>query len=142
MDATTIATIASAAVSLLAPYLQSVGEEVAKKAGAEIGKAAGKTVWEKAKQLFIAVRAKLSAKPSAAEALDALVKSPNDPDTQAAVLVQLKEAMASDQDFARKLTDILKDAAEAGADTVFSTTVFGEVQKLVQMGNVYGDVKI
>jgi len=35
---------------------------------------------------------------------------------------------------------LLKEASEAGADTVFQTTIMDNVQKLVQMSNVYGDV--
>jgi hypothetical protein len=142
MDANTIATIASAAVSLLVPYLKSFGEGLAKKAGEEIGTKSGETAWSKAKRLYETVKAKLSAKPDTARAINALEKSPDDGDTQAAVRFQLKDIMATDESFARELANILKEASEAGADTVFHTTILGDVQKLVQMGNVFGDVKI
>lgn len=142
MDASTITTLASAAVSLLAPYLKSMGEALAKKAGEEIGKEAGSTAWDKAKDLYEAIRAKFSAQPSAVEALDNLAVSPGDVDRQAAVRNQLKKIMTSDEHFAKELANILKEAADAGADTVFHTTIYGDIQKLVQMGNVYGDVTI
>ena len=142
MDANTIATIAGAAVSLLIPYLKSFGEGLAKKAGEEIGSKSGETAWGKTKRLYETVKAKLSTKPDTAKAINALEKSPDDGDTQAAVRFQLKDIMATDESFAHELASILKEASEAGADTVFHTTILGDVQKLVQMGNVFGDVKI
>lgn len=142
MDATTIAMLASAAVSLLAPYLKQVGEGLAKQVGEEIGKGAGGVAWNRAKNLYETVRAKFSTKPSAAEALDDLAKSPDDEDVQASVRTQLKKIMSADEAFSKELANILKAAADAGADTVFHTNIYGDVQKLVQMGTVYGDVNI
>lgn len=141
MDATAIATIARATVSLLVPYLKSLGEELAKKTGEEIGEKAGETAWDKARQLYETVKAKFSSKPSSANVIKALEESPDDEETQAAVRFQLKEEMASDERFAKELANILKEASEAGADTIFQTTIMGNVQRLVQMGNVYGDVQ-
>ena len=138
MDTLAITTIASATVSLLSPYLKLVGENLAK----EIGSQAGKTAWEKAKQLYETVKSKFSAKPDTAKVIIALEKSPNDNDTQAAVRFHLKEIMEADNDFAKELANLLKETSEAGADTIFHTTINGNVQKLVQMGNVYGDVRI
>jgi hypothetical protein len=142
MDASAIATIATAAVSLLVSYLKGLGDELAKKAGGEIGRKTGETVWEKAGHLYDAVKAKFAAKPDTARVINALEESPDDTDTQAAIRFHLKEMMASDEDFAKELADVIAEASEAGADTVFQTTIFGNVQKLVQMGNVHGDVKI
>ena len=142
MDATTIATIASAAVSLLASYLKNLGTEFAKKSGEEIGTKAREAAWNKAKKLHNTIKARFSPKPETAKVIGAFEKSPDDKDTQAVVRFHLKEIMASDESFTRELADILKEASDAGADTVFQTTILGDVQKLVQMGNVYGDVKI
>jgi len=50
--------------------------------------------------------------------------------------------METDSDFAKELANLLRETSEAGADTIFHTTINGNVQKLVQMGNVYGDVRI
>ncbi len=142
MDAYAIATIASTTVSLLAPYLKSLAEELAKKAGEEIGGKAGETAWNKAKQLYETVKAKFFSKPESSKVITALEKAPDDEDTRATVRFHLKDMMASDESFAKELALILREASEAGADTVFQTTIYGNVQKLVQMGNVYGDVKI
>lgn len=141
MDTTVIATIASATVSLLVPYLKSIGEEFAKKIGEEIGSKTGETAWSKAKLLCEKVKAKFS-KPETAKVMSAIEKAPDDTDTQAAMRFHLKDMMTADETFARELADILKQASDAGADTIFHTTIFGDVQKLVQMGNVYGDVRI
>jgi hypothetical protein len=142
MDANIIATIASATVSLLIPYLKNFGEGLAKKAGEEIGSKSGETAISKAKLLYETIKAKFSAKPDMAKTINAFEKSPDDGDTQATVRFQLKDTMATDESFALELANILKEASEAGADTIFHTTILGDVQNLVQMGNVYGDVKI
>lgn len=142
MDATAIATLASAAVSLLAPYVKQAGERLAKKVGEEIGKGAEEVAWDKAKKLYESVKAKFSTKFSATEALDDLARSPDDGDVKASVRIQLKKIMSVDEDFSKELANILKEAASAGADNVFHTNIYGDVQKLVQMGNVYGDVTI
>lgn len=142
MEAVAISTIASTAVSLLAPYIKKLGEELAKKAGEEIGSQAGKTAWEKAKVLFETIKTRFTQKPETAKVFSALEKSPDDVDTQAVIRFHLKEIMQSDETFAKELANILKAASDAGADTIFHTTIIGNVQRLVQMGNVYGDVKI
>jgi len=142
MDITVIATIASASVSLLVPYLKSMGEEFAKKVGEEIGSKTGETAWSKAKLLCEKVKAKFSAKPETSKVMTALEKAPDDADTQAAVRFHLKDIMTADEGFAKELVDILRQASDAGADTIFHTTIYGDVHKLVQMGNVYGDVRI
>ncbi len=142
MDTSAIATIASATVSLLVPYLKSLGEEFVKKVGGEMGTKSGDTAWNKARQLCETVKAKFTPKPEAAKIIKALESSPDDADTQAAVRFQLKEMMTQDENFAKELANVIKEASEAGADAVFQTTIFGNVQKLVQTGNVYGDVKI
>lgn len=142
MDAITISTIASTAVSLLVPFLKSVIEGISKKAGEEIGSKTGNLAWEKAKQLHETIMTKSSSTPEVTKIVNALEKNPDDSDTQAALRFQIKDMLAKDEHFAKELALILKEASEAGADTVFQTTIMGNVQKLVQMGNVYGDVKI
>jgi hypothetical protein len=142
MDPITISTIASASVSLIIPYLKSFGEGLAKKIGEEVGSESGKAAWSKTKHLYETVKAKLSAKPDMAKAITSLEKSPDDSDTQAALRFQLKDIMSTDEGFARELANILKEASELGTDTMFNTTILGDVQNLIQMGNVFGDVKI
>jgi hypothetical protein len=142
MDAITISTIASTVVSLLVPFMKSTIEGISKKAGEEIGSKTGNLAWEKANQLYDTIKTKFSSSPEATKIVNALEKDPDDSDTQAALRFQIKDMLAKDENFAKELAFLLKEASEAGADTVFQTTIMGNVQKLVQMGNVYGDVKI
>jgi hypothetical protein len=52
--------------------------------------------------------------------------------------------MVLDRSFTEELAILLREASEAGAETVFQTTIFGDVQiqKLTQIHNVNGDVII
>ena len=142
MDTASISLLASSSISLLAPYLKLLGEEAVKEIGKNIGAQTSQTAWEKAQKLHELIKSKLSAKPDTAKVLTDLEKSPSDEDIQATIRYYLKETIATDEAFAKQIAAILRDAVEAGADNVFQTTIMGNVQKLVQMGNVYGDVKI
>lgn len=142
MDSSTIATIASTAVVLLVPYLKSVSEGFAKKAGEQLGEKSGELAWAKAKQLHQFIRTKFADDSGSEKALSALEETPDDSDTQAAVRFQLKDQMSADNEFAKQIAALLKEADKAGADTVFNTNIHGNVEKLVQMRDVYGDVNI
>jgi len=129
MDISVVTTIASATISLLVPYL--------KKAGEKVGEKVGEAAWDKTRKLYDTVKAKFATKPDGAKVINALEKSPDDRDIQAAVRFHLKDMMIADESLARELAIILKEASEAGADTVFNTTISGNVQELIQTGNVY-----
>lgn len=141
MDPISIA-ISSTAVSLLSPYLKTLTDKVVEKGGEAIGKAAGEVAWKKAKELYETIRKKFSGDPSAEQTLAALAKTPENKEQQAEVERLLKEAVSSDENFAKQLANILREAADAGADNVFNTNIYGEVQKFVQIGTVHGDVHI
>lgn len=142
MDTSTMVTIAGTTISLLVPYLKSVVEGMAKKTGEEIGEGAGEAALNKAKQLYNAVKTKFVSKPNAEQSLTELEASPESREYQTKVQKQLEEIMSSDEDFAKELINLLNEATQAGADTVFNTNIYGSVQKLVEIGNVYGDVNI
>lgn len=140
MDTIALTTIASTVVSLLVSYLKIVGENLAKKAGEQIGSKLGETAWVKAKQLFEIVKMRFTSNSDTAKVINALEKSPNDNETQLAVQFHLKQMLETDKDFAKKLAGLLKEISEVGADTIFQTNISGNVQKLVQMGDVYGNI--
>lgn len=142
MNNSSLTTIAAAVVSLLVPYLKNLVEGLVKRSGEEIGTKMGIEAWGKAKQLYEFVKSRFSQQPNTTKIIAQLEKFPDDEDTQAIVRFQLKEEMASDENFARELANLLKEASEAGVDTIFHTTIVGSVHKLVQIGNVYGDVNI
>jgi hypothetical protein len=134
MDAPEIATIASTIVALLGPYL--------KKAGEKIGEKAGEAAWNATKKLYDAVKARFSAKPEAEKVIKALEQSPEDKDVQAAVRFYLKEMLTTDESLKRELALLLEEALEAGAQTIFRTTISGNVQGFVQAQNIYGSVSV
>jgi hypothetical protein len=142
MDPEAIAIIASSAVNLLVLYLRGAAEELAKKAGEGLGKVSATAAGNKVKELYNAVRTRFAGKEAAIEALEDLEKTPDDPDTQAAVRAQLRKLMQFDDAFTKQLAILLKDAADVGVDTIFNTNIYGNVQKLTVMRDVYGDITI
>ena len=142
MDPGAIATIASSAVSLLAPYLRKAAEELPKKTSEGLSKVPTTAAWNKVKELYNAIKTRFAGKEAAIEALDDLEKTPDDPDTQADVRAQLRKLMQADDAFAKQLAILLKDAADVGVDTIFKTNIYGNVQKLTVMRDVHGDVTI
>jgi hypothetical protein len=141
MDAVAIASIAGAAVSLIVPFIKNIGESMTKKAGEAIGTKIGDSAWAKAKQLHDTVKAKLCSQPDSMKVISALEKTPDDADAQAAVRFHLKQLMILDENFARELAVMLREASETGVDAVFHTTVSGDVEKLVEIGAIYGNVE-
>jgi hypothetical protein len=130
MDTEALVTIAASAVALLSPYLKKAGEEMAK--------VTGDIVMQKASDLWETVKNKFHKDPITQKLIVDLTRTPDDSDTKSAFRYQLKNAMESDEDFAKRLAAILKEAAEEGADTVFHTSISGSIHQLIQMGNVYG----
>jgi hypothetical protein len=98
LDPTTIAALASTAISVLAPLLQKMAEGGA----AEAGKSVVSGLLEKLTQ-------HISHKGSK-EAFDDLVRDPNDADAQGALRLQLRKAMETDPDFAAFLKQWVGDS--------------------------------
>jgi hypothetical protein len=83
-----IAAIASAAISFVAPYLVKGGEELAK--------GVGKDLWELIKKPF-------QKKDSHKEAIKELEAKPNDPIVQGKIIGKLEEHLEEDPEFAKEL---------------------------------------
>jgi hypothetical protein len=77
-------------------------------------------------------------KPSAQEALDDLEKSPEDPDLQAVLRVQLKKTLEEDKTFAAQIKQLLQEAQKTEAGATIIKQVAGDNAK--QFGQVFGDV--
>jgi uncharacterized membrane protein YhiD involved in acid resistance len=135
MDPATITVIASAAVQFLVPYLQ----EAAKTAASEIGKSSVDAAFAKAKQAYELIKGKLQRTPEGTKAIEAISQAPEDPAAQAALQTQVQESLTADDEFAKQLSDLLKQVAATKADVSFVNNIQGEVQKLVQIGTVMGD---
>lgn len=142
MDAITITTLASTAISLLAPYLKSVIAGAGKKAGEQVGSKAGELAWDKANQLYEIIKAKFSAKRETKKIMSSLEKSPGDSDLQAVTRFHLKNMITKDEKFAQELAAILLEASNAGADVIFKTNIFGNVQEYVQINKINGNVTL
>jgi hypothetical protein len=142
MDVSIIPTIASTIITLLVPYLMNFGESVLKKAGEDLNSKVGELAQAKVKQIYEKIKMAFSSEPSASEAIESLEKFPDNADIQVKLREQLEARMVSDRVFAMDLIRLLVEADKAGVDSVFSTTVHGKVEKIVQMGDVYGNVSI
>ena len=142
MDAVTIGTIASTAISLLVPFLKSIVNGTAERTGEEIGAKAGNLAWEKAKQLHEVLKEKFSSKPETKKNLAVLEKTPDDKEIQSALCFQLKDIFSNDENFAKEIALILKEASDSGADAIFQTTITGNVKNLIQVGDMFGDINL
>jgi len=92
MDPATLA----AAISLVAPYLCSLGEEAAKSAAGE----AGKSIWGWIKGKLIS--------PLGAAAVAEVEKAPQEPENLQALQAALTKALKADPDAAKALEDLLE----------------------------------
>jgi hypothetical protein len=99
-----IALLATNAWTIIQPYLPVLAtktmEEISKKVPEAVGK-----VWD-------AITKKFETRPAAKEALEDVLKSPEDADTQATFRQQLKKIMAEDQSFAMDLGKLLESAGD------------------------------
>ena len=142
MDITAINVIASSIVSLLVPYFKMLADNLLAKSSEKIGEVATQTAINKASQLYEVIKKKFAKRRGASSVLKKLRETPSDSDLQAVVRFHIKEIMASDEKFTKELAHYLKDISETGADNIFHTTILGNVEKLTQIGNIFGDVEI
>jgi hypothetical protein len=114
-------TLASAAVAMLSPYFDKIGEGAAKKIGEDAVETGGK--------LFGWMRAKLSGR--AKEALDDLAAKPNSEDNQADLRKQLVKALEADPTLVAELRAMLPaDVQDPGS---MSQNVSGAGAKAAQV---------
>ena len=95
--------IAAKAVALVAPYVAKGAEELAKKVGGEVG---GRVV-----KLWDALSVKLQER-GAGKALANLEAKPEDARRQAALELELEEALAADEAFRRKVAALIEAVPE------------------------------
>ena len=89
-------------------------------------------------ELYPALEAYLSNKPSVRDAFADLKKMPDDPDAQTALRLQLKKLLAEDDAFAIQLQNILKKAVKKENNSTVISQTAGDNAK--QIGQVYGNV--
>lgn len=103
------ATIASAVVAFLAPYLAEGGRALAKKAG---------------EALWNTLEHRLRGNPAAEKALEGLRENPQDKRIQAALEWQLGETLKADREFLTELAHLLEEAQKE-APAVYQATLQG-----------------
>lgn len=94
-----IPVLVTSAWTTLQPFLPVI----ATKAAEEIGKTAVAKIWA-------AIEKKFDAKAAAKEALEDLLKNPQDEDVQGAFRLQLKKLLEEDSSFASNLASLLESA--------------------------------
>ncbi|MET3133898.1 hypothetical protein AAKU55_004191 [Oxalobacteraceae bacterium GrIS 1.11] len=131
LDPIAISALATSVVSVLSPLLHKALD----KGVEELGKSTAGSLFEK-------LKLRLS-HAGAGEALDDLGKQPDDADTQAALRLQLKKALASEAELAADLQKWIMEAKDEChmASVVQQANVTGDNSKVVQIhgsGNSVG----
>ena len=135
MDATTISTLASSVVAVLAPYLAKAGEEFAK----EVGKAASSKIGA----LYQMLKTRFKGQPAAAEALADIEAMPDNEDTRTALRLQLKKQMTTDPAFADMLRQLLDEIGHDQQATTFLTQIYGgKVGEIINIDKLEGGLTI
>jgi hypothetical protein len=98
-----IAVLATQAWTMIQPHLPVLATTATTELAKKVPEAVS-MVWDKIKKKF-------EAKPAAKEALEDVLKSPDDADTQATFRQQLKKAMTEDESFASDLSKLLEAAS-------------------------------
>ena len=129
-------TLATAATSLLAPYLKKAGEKALDKIAEQLPDTVGK-VWN-------AISNKSS---NITEAASDLAKNPDDTDNEVFFKKQLQKALEKDQDFASQLTDLMENVKgdskiNIGGDGVVAGNNGTAVGKISIGGDVSGNFTI
>ena len=126
------ATLAAAALTLLAPYLAKAGETMAEKIGESLP--------ENARKLWAATSAKFRGKPAAEEAVKDLAQNPVDEDNQAAFRKELKKALTEDPEFFLALNGLLKKAQK---ESIQNSAVAGDNSTAINVGgSVQGNIVV
>ena len=110
MDPTTVATTA---VTMLAPYVVKAGEKAAEKIGETLPVGVGK-VWK-------AITGKFKGKPAAEEAITDLVATPGDQLTQSMFAGHLRKALEADPTFLTELAQLLASVQQDSGDKSLNT---------------------
>lgn len=130
-----VAPIAKAAVTLLAPYLARSGEAIVKKAG--------EAAWEKAEEIYQALKKRFD-KEKDDYSRKTLARFKEKPEARKATFQELlEEFLHKDPEFAKLLLNLLKEADEAGAGATFNVNVFGgKVGEIINIDDLEGGLTI
>lgn len=123
------------------PHLLKLGKPVAEEAGKALGGKLGEGTWETAKQAWGKLAPKVTEKPLAKGATEALAVNGQDDEAQEIWLSQLKKVLTANPDLAKDLQGLLDQEADAVAQAVnVSQTVVGD--KNIVIGSASGPINI
>ena len=126
------ATLATAALAILAPYLAKAGEGLAGSIGQSLPENAGK--------LWTAMIGKFKGKPAAEEAVKDLAQNPADQDNQAVFRKELKKALSEDPEFLAALNALFEKAQK---ESIANSAVAGDNSTAIHVGgNVQGNIVV
>ena len=109
MDSITLATTVAA---FLSPHLAKAGEKAVEEVGKKLPNAVG-TVWQ-------TIMARFKGKPTAADAVQDLVASPDDQLYQLTFANQLRKALEAEPAFVDELAHLLSQAQNAAGSTIIN----------------------
>jgi hypothetical protein len=126
MDIGTLASSLTTVLVPLLPYLLKAGEKAA-----ETGKTIAGQSWEWTKSLWIKLKPKVEAKPTALEAAQDAAQTPEDEDLQAALRVQLKKLLTEDQSLADEVSRWLEQGKAAGINVSWRLAAMSRASTIV-----------
>lgn len=134
-------TIATTAVTVLAPYLAKAGEKAVEEVGKKLPDTIGK--------LWRSMQTRWRGKPAAEEAAKDLLAAPEDSDNQAAFRKELRKLLDTDSAFAVELVALLHSAQRENSGPIVNSgsgvvatgsSVAAGVGGIAIHGNVSGSV--
>jgi hypothetical protein len=127
---------------MLVPYFKDVASGGAEELGKNAANSAAGTAAGLARRLVQAVKSRFGSDESSRRSLVALMDDPDNADAVERVRQSLQQVMASDQPFAAEMVSLLQQISGTGAELNFVNNIRGDVAKLVQIGEVHGDVNL
>jgi len=122
-----IITIGTTVVSILVSFFKDALSETAKSS---------------VKELFNFVKGKTDWNNDEKEKTQKLERLPDDKNTQIEFLKMLEAKMSTDYEFAQELFKRLEMLAQNEKEATFKNVITGNVEKIVQINNLFGDVEL
>ncbi len=136
-----LAALLASFLSPFLPHLLKLGKPVAEETGKALGKKLGEGTWETAKQAWGKLAPKVTEKPLAKGAAEALAENGEDDEAQEIWLSQLKKVLVANPELAQELQGLLdKDAETVGQAVSVAQSVVGD--RNIVIGSSSGSVNI
>lgn len=104
--------------------------------------ALSETAKSSVKELFNFIKGKTSGSDTEKEKTQKLEKLPDDKSTQMEFQKILEAKMRADNDFAQELLKRLEALAQNEKEATFKNVITGNVEKLVQINNLFGNIEL